>query len=62
MVVPRPDIRFQLLDGTQATAHADELQALHAEVYANPLTRAMMMPRCLPTASGSSAASRVCPG
>ena len=36
VVVPRPDITFQLLDGTQATAHADELQALHAEVYANP--------------------------
>ena len=34
--VPRPDITFLLLDGTQAAAHADELQALHAEVYANP--------------------------
>jgi ribosomal protein S18 acetylase RimI-like enzyme len=34
--MPRPDITFQLLDGTQAAAHADELQALHAEVYANP--------------------------
>jgi GNAT superfamily N-acetyltransferase len=27
---------YQLLDGTQATAHTDELQALHAEVYAEP--------------------------
>src|SRR6185312_12542090 len=35
-VVPRADITFQLLDGTQAAAHADELQALHAGVYANP--------------------------
>lgn len=36
VVVPRRDITFQLLDGAQAAAHADELQALHAEVYANP--------------------------
>jgi hypothetical protein len=34
--VPTPDITFQLLDGTQAAAHADELQALHAEVYDDP--------------------------
>ena len=27
------DISFQVLDGGQAGAHADELQALHAEVY-----------------------------
>ena len=27
------EITFQLLDGTQAAAHADELRALHAEVY-----------------------------
>jgi GNAT superfamily N-acetyltransferase len=27
---------FQLLDGTQAAAHAAELQAIHAEVYADP--------------------------
>jgi GNAT superfamily N-acetyltransferase len=27
------EITFELLDGTQATAHADELRALHAEVY-----------------------------
>jgi ribosomal protein S18 acetylase RimI-like enzyme len=41
VVVPRLDITFQLLDGTQAAAHADELQALHAEVYANsPYARA----------------------
>ena len=34
--MPTPDITFQLLDGTQAAAHADELRALHAEVYADP--------------------------
>jgi GNAT superfamily N-acetyltransferase len=34
--MPTPDITFQLLDGTQAAAHAEELQALHAEVYADP--------------------------
>ena len=31
-----PDITFELLDGRQAAAHADELQVLHAEVYADP--------------------------
>ena len=36
MVVPAPCITFQLLDGPQAAAHADELQVLHAEVYADP--------------------------
>lgn len=36
MVVSAPDITFQLLDGPQAAAHADELQVLHAEVYADP--------------------------
>jgi hypothetical protein len=36
VVVPGLDITFQLLDGTQAAARSDELQALHAEVYANP--------------------------
>lgn len=36
MVVPTPDITYQLLDGTHAAAHAEELQALHAEIYANP--------------------------
>jgi GNAT superfamily N-acetyltransferase len=35
-VMPAPDMTFELLDGTQAAAHADELQALHAEVYADP--------------------------
>lgn len=30
------DLRFRLLDGKQAAAHADELRALHAEVYADP--------------------------
>ena len=31
-----PGIAFRLLDGRQAAAHAGELQALHAEVYADP--------------------------
>ena len=31
-----PGITFVLLDGTGAGAHADELQALYAEVYADP--------------------------
>ena len=31
-----PDITFELLNGRQAAAHADELQVLHAEVYADP--------------------------
>jgi len=34
--VATPDIMFQLLDGVQAAAHAEELRALHAEVYADP--------------------------
>ena len=34
--MPAPEITFQLLDRTQAAARADELQALHAEVYADP--------------------------
>ncbi len=32
-----PGITFQLLDGVQAAKHTGELQALHAEVYADPL-------------------------
>ncbi len=36
MVVSAPGITFQLLDGPRAAAHADELQVLHAEVYADP--------------------------
>jgi ribosomal protein S18 acetylase RimI-like enzyme len=36
VVVPTPGITFRLLDGPQAAAHADELQALHTEVYAEP--------------------------
>jgi GNAT superfamily N-acetyltransferase len=36
VIVPAPEIVFQLLDGPQAAAHAEELQALHAEVYADP--------------------------
>ena len=31
-----PGMTFQLLDGPRAAAHLDELQALHAEVYADP--------------------------
>lgn len=31
-----PDITFEVLDGTGASAHADDLQALYAEVYADP--------------------------
>jgi ribosomal protein S18 acetylase RimI-like enzyme len=34
--VPAPEITFQLLDGTRAAEHDAELQALHAEVYADP--------------------------
>ena len=34
--VPAPEITLELLDGTQAAEHADELQALAAEVYADP--------------------------
>ncbi len=34
--MPAPGVTFQLLDGTQAAAHADEFQALRAEVYAGP--------------------------
>ena len=30
------DLTFELLGGKQAAAHADELEALHAEVYADP--------------------------
>jgi GNAT superfamily N-acetyltransferase len=36
VVVPAPDLTFQLLDGGQAAEHTDELEALHAEVYAGP--------------------------
>ena len=36
VIVTTPDMTFHLLDGTQAAAHAAELQALHAEVYADP--------------------------
>jgi GNAT superfamily N-acetyltransferase len=34
--VPAPELTFQLIDGLQAAEHAGELQALHAEVYADP--------------------------
>jgi GNAT superfamily N-acetyltransferase len=34
--VSAPGMTFELLDGLQAAAHADELQVLHAEVYADP--------------------------
>jgi GNAT superfamily N-acetyltransferase len=36
VVVSAPDITFEVLDGRQAADHADELRALHAEVYADP--------------------------
>lgn len=39
VTVPAPEITFQLLDGRQAAEHAAELQALHAEVYADPRYR-----------------------
>jgi GNAT superfamily N-acetyltransferase len=32
-VAGQSEITFRLLDGTQAAAHADELQAVHAEAY-----------------------------
>ena len=34
--MPAPELTFQLLDGTAAAGHAEELQALHAEVYEAP--------------------------
>src|SRR6202042_2895397 len=34
-----PDLTFEVLDGTAASAHAGELQALYAEVYAGPRGR-----------------------
>jgi GNAT superfamily N-acetyltransferase len=34
--VPAPEITLDLLDGRQAAEHADDLQALAAEVYADP--------------------------
>ena len=34
--MPAPELTFELLDGKQAAALADEMQALHAEVYADP--------------------------
>jgi ribosomal protein S18 acetylase RimI-like enzyme len=36
MVVSGAGITFELLDGAQAAAHADDLQGLRAEVYADP--------------------------
>lgn len=36
MVVSSPGITYQLLEGKQVAKHADELQALHFEVYADP--------------------------
>jgi GNAT superfamily N-acetyltransferase len=36
VAVPAPEITFQLLGGAQAAEHEAELQALHAEVYADP--------------------------
>src|SRR6202040_3316043 len=34
-----PDVTFEVLDGAAAGAHADELQALYVEVYAEPRGR-----------------------
>lgn len=34
--MPATEITFHLLDGARAREHADELRALHAEVYADP--------------------------
>ena len=34
--MPAPELTFQLIDGLLAAEHAGELQALHAEVYADP--------------------------
>jgi ribosomal protein S18 acetylase RimI-like enzyme len=34
--VTGPDLSFEVLDGKQAGLHVEELQALHAEVYADP--------------------------
>ena len=36
VAVPAPEITFELLGGKETAAHADELQALHAEVYRDP--------------------------
>jgi GNAT superfamily N-acetyltransferase len=36
VVVPGPEITFELVDGGTAAEHQAELQALHAEVYAAP--------------------------
>jgi GNAT superfamily N-acetyltransferase len=36
VVVTWSEVTFQLLDGAQAGADADDLHALHAEVYADP--------------------------
>jgi GNAT superfamily N-acetyltransferase len=35
--VPAAQVAFELLDGTQAAAHQDELEALRAEVYSGQL-------------------------
>ena len=34
--MPQTELAFGRLDGAQAAGHAEELQALHAEVYADP--------------------------
>ncbi|MDQ2811154.1 MAG: GNAT family N-acetyltransferase [Actinomycetota bacterium] len=36
MTADPPGLAFQLLDGTQAATHEEELRDLHAEVYADP--------------------------
>ena len=52
-----PDIIFEVLDGTAASAHADELQALYADVFAGPAA-GTARPQGSRNASGFSAASR----
>ena len=54
-----PDITFEVLGGTEAAEHGDELQALHGEVYAAPPYGAGGDAAGSPAVSGSSAASRV---
>jgi hypothetical protein len=59
VIVSAPDITFELLDGAQAAAHEDELQALHAEVFADPPYRQAEGAGRFRDASASGAASRV---
>jgi hypothetical protein len=63
VVVPTPDITFQLLDGTHVAAHADELQALHAAGIRRPTVRSQR--RCWPVRGpfpGPAPPAGLCPG